>query len=224
MSHTKMALNEKTTLQPNTTTPADVGVRTGLEFQRYFTDGRTSPFDTVEWERRVAQIGNEKGKVIFRQEDVEVPKGWSQTATNIVAVEIFSRQARTPETRGPVSAPTHQHVVNRDCRLGRAGRLLRWYASRDAFRDALTHLLFEQKMAFNSPVWFNIGVQPKPQCSACFHQLRPGRHGIHHEPGQDQGMFNFTVGLEALARIFFLTRQPRKRFPAAASPPGRSAS
>ena len=61
MSHTKMALNEKTTLQPTTTTPADTKVKTGLEFQRHFTDGRTSPFDTVEWERRVAQIGNEKG-------------------------------------------------------------------------------------------------------------------------------------------------------------------
>ena len=89
MAHMKMALNDKTTLQPDTTTPADVEVRTGLEFQRYFTDGRTAPFDAVEWERRVAQIGNEKGKVIFRQENVEVPKGWSQTATNIVASKYF---------------------------------------------------------------------------------------------------------------------------------------
>ena len=90
MAHTKMTLNEKTMLQPNATVPADVEVRTGLEFQRYFTDGRVAPFDAVEWERRVALIGNEKGKTIFRQEDVEVPKTWSQTATNIVASKYLS--------------------------------------------------------------------------------------------------------------------------------------
>ena len=67
MAHTRMALNEKTTVQTGTVASADVEVRTGLEFERYFTDGRTSPFDAVEWERRVASIGNEKGKTIFRQ-------------------------------------------------------------------------------------------------------------------------------------------------------------
>ena len=101
MAHTKMALNEKT-LQPNPATPADVAVRTGLEFQRRFTDGRTSPFDAVEWERRVAQIANEKGKTIFRQENVEVPKGWSQTATNIVASKYFHGKLNTPEREGSV--------------------------------------------------------------------------------------------------------------------------
>ncbi len=61
----------------------------GLAFPRYFTDGKKSPFDAVEWEKRVALIGNEKGVTIFRQEDVEVPKTWSQTATNIVASKYF---------------------------------------------------------------------------------------------------------------------------------------
>src|ERR1700676_4201977 len=97
MAHTKMTLNEKTALQTNVAAPADVEVRTGLEFQRHFTDGRTAPFDAVEWERRVALIGNEKGKTIFRQEDVEVPKSWSQTATNIVASKYFHGKLDSPE-------------------------------------------------------------------------------------------------------------------------------
>jgi len=167
MAHTKMALNEKTTLQPNTTTPADVEVRTGLAFERYFTDGRTAPFDAVEWERRVAQIGNEKGKVIFRQEDVEVPKGWSQTATNIVASKYFHGKLNTPERENSVRQLISR-VVNSIVGWGEKGGYFANVAARDTFRDELTHLLVEQKVAFNSPVWFNVGVQPKPQCSACF--------------------------------------------------------
>jgi ribonucleoside-diphosphate reductase alpha chain len=167
MSHTKMALNDKTMLQPAAATPADVEVRTGLEFQRYFTDGRTAPFDAVEWERRVALIGNEKGKTIFKQENVEVPKSWSQTATNIVASKYFHGKPNTPERENSVRQLIGR-VVNTIVRWGEQGGYYATPASRDAFRDELTHLLVEQKMAFNSPVWFNVGVQPKPQCSACF--------------------------------------------------------
>ena len=165
MSHSKMALNEKTA-QLNAV-PAGTEKRAGLEFQRRFTDGRTSPFDAVEWERRVALIGNEKGKTIFRQEDVEVPKGWSQTATNIVASKYFHGKPNTPEREGSVRQLISR-VVNTIVRWGEEGGYFAGTASRDAFRDELTHLLVEQKMAFNSPVWFNVGVQPKPQCSACF--------------------------------------------------------
>src|ERR1035437_7996785 len=166
MAHTKMALNEKT-LQSNPATPADVAVRTGIEFQRRFTDGRTSPFDAVEWERRVAQIANEKGKTIFRQENVEVPKGWSQTATNIVSSKYFHGKPNTPERESSVRQLIGR-VVNAIAGWGEQGGYFAGTPSRDAFRDELTHLLVEQKMAFNSPVWFNVGVQPKPQCSACF--------------------------------------------------------
>jgi ribonucleoside-diphosphate reductase alpha chain len=166
MAHTKMTLNEKT-LQTKPTTTSDVEVRSGLEFHRKFTDGKVSPFDAVEWERRVAQIGNEKGKVIFRQEDVEVPKGWSQTATNIVASKYFHGKLNTPEREGSVRQLIGR-VVNSIVTWGEQGGYFLDAASRDAFRDELTHLLVEQKMAFNSPVWFNVGVQPKPQCSACF--------------------------------------------------------
>jgi ribonucleoside-diphosphate reductase alpha chain len=167
MAQTKMALNDKTALQVGTATPADVQVRTGLDFERYFTDGRTPPFEAVEWERRVALIGNEKGKTIFRQEDVEVPKGWSQTATNIVASKYFHGKLNTPERENSVRQLIGR-VVNTIVGWGEKGGYFASAPARDAFRDELTHLLVEQKMAFNSPVWFNVGVQPKPQCSACF--------------------------------------------------------
>src|SRR4030088_2064414 len=166
MAHTRMAINEKT-LQSKPATTADVDVRTGLEFQRKFTDGKISPFDAVEWERRVALIGNEKGKTIFRQENVEVPKGWSQTATNIVASKYFHGKLNTPEREGSVRQLISR-VANTIVRWGDEGGYFADAQSRDAFRDELTHLLVEQKMAFNSPVWFNVGVQEKPQCSACF--------------------------------------------------------
>jgi ribonucleoside-diphosphate reductase alpha chain len=166
MAHTKMAINEGM-LQSKPATAAEAEVRKGLEFQRKFTDGKVSPFDTVEWERRVALIGNEKGKTIFRQENVEVPKGWSQTATNIVASKYFHGKLNTPEREGSVRQLIGR-VVNTIVNWGEQGGYFADAPSRDAFRDELTHLLVEQKMAFNSPVWFNVGVQPKPQCSACF--------------------------------------------------------
>ncbi len=139
----------------------------GLVFERYFTDGRVSPFDKVEWEKRTALIGNEKGVTIFKQEDVEVPKSWSQTATNIVTSKYFHGKPGTPEREGSVRQLISR-VVNTVVRWGEEGGYFADAASRDAFQDELTHLLVEQKMSFNSPVWFNVGVQPKPQCSACF--------------------------------------------------------
>src|SRR5579871_1931218 len=145
MGQTKMALNEKSVLQPTATTTADVEVRTGLAFQRHFTDGRTSPFDAVEWERRVALIGNEKGKTIFRQEDVEVPKSWSQTATNIVASKYFHDKLNTPERENSVRQLISR-VVNTIVAWGEKGGYFADAASRDAFSDELTHLLVEQKM------------------------------------------------------------------------------
>jgi ribonucleoside-diphosphate reductase alpha chain len=164
MADPQMALqNSKVT----TTTTSEPRSKTGLDFKRYFTDGRVSPFDAVEWERRVAQIGNEKGQVIFRQENVEVPKSWSQTATNIVASKYFHGKLDTPKRETSV-----RHLIGRVVDTivgwGENGGYFASTAARDAFRDDLTHLLVQQKMSFNSPVWFNVGAQPKPQCSACF--------------------------------------------------------
>src|ERR1700722_12113522 len=167
MATVKSALNGRSleTEVESGKTPAGRG--TGLFFERFFTDGKKSPFDFVEWERRTALIGNEKGVTIFRQEGVEVPKSWSQTATNIVVSKYFHGKPNTPEREGSVRQLIAR-VVNTIVRWGEEGRYFTDNASRDAFRDELTHLLVEQKMAFNSPVWFNVGVQPKPQCSACF--------------------------------------------------------
>ena len=160
MAETRMALNgieTEKTAQP----------KIGLEFHRRFTDGKVAPFDKVEWEKRTALIGNDKGQVIFRQDNVEVPKSWSQTATNIVASKYFHGKPNTPERETSLRQLIGR-VVNTIVAWGEKGGYFASPASRDTFRDELAHLLVEQKMAFNSPVWFNVGVQEKPQCSACF--------------------------------------------------------
>jgi ribonucleoside-diphosphate reductase alpha chain len=166
MATVKTALNGKS-LETGVTQEKNPAVGTGLFFERYFTDGKKSPFDMVEWEKRTALIGNEKGVAIFRQEGVEVPKSWSQTATNIVASKYFHGKPGSPEREGSVRQLISR-VVNTIVRWGEQGGYFADDDSRDAFRDELTHLLVDQKMAFNSPVWFNVGVQAHPQCSACF--------------------------------------------------------
>jgi ribonucleoside-diphosphate reductase alpha chain len=166
MATVKPALHGKspqTGVHPDNT----AGAQTGLVFERYFTDGKISPFDAVEWEKRTALIGNEKGVTIFRQEGVEVPKNWSQTATNIVTSKYFHGKPGTREREGSVRQLISR-VANTIVRWGEEDGYFADAESREAFRDELTHLLVEQKMSFNSPVWFNVGVQPKPQCSACF--------------------------------------------------------
>jgi len=165
MSEAKMALQNQN--PTSATMTATTSSKVGLDFKRHFTDGRVSPFDAVEWERRVAQIGNEKGQVIFRQENVEVPKSWSQTATNIVASKYFHGKIDTPARENSVRQLIGR-VVNTIVGWGERGGYFATASARDAFRDDLTHLLVEQRMSFNSPVWFNVGVQAKPQCSACF--------------------------------------------------------
>ncbi len=167
MATVKTALNGRSFETQTESEKNPAGRGTGLFFERYFTDGKKSPFDLVEWERRTALIGNEKGVTIFRQEGVEVPKSWSQTATNIVTSKYFHGKPGSPEREGSVRQLIAR-VVNTIVRWGEEGGYFADGQSRDAFRDELTHLLVEQKMAFNSPVWFNVGVQAKPQCSACF--------------------------------------------------------
>src|ERR1700728_1378049 len=160
-------MESRMTLQSQSETEKVTRRASGLDFQRRFTDGKVSPFDKVEWERRPAIIGNDKGQVIFRQDNVEVPKSWSQTATNIVASKYFHGKPNTAERETSVRQLIDR-VVDTIVRWGDEGGYFASAEARDAFRDELTHLLVEQKMAFNSPVWFNVGVQPRPQCSACF--------------------------------------------------------
>src|SRR6202167_4453492 len=145
MADVRMALNEET-LKTAIQTPKDAGHKTGLEFKRYFTDGTISPFDKVEWDRRTAQIGNEKGQVIFRQENIEVPKAWSQTATNIVASKYFHGKLDTPKRETSVRQLIGR-VVDTIVGWGENGGYFASTPARDAFRDDLTHLLVQQKMS-----------------------------------------------------------------------------
>ncbi len=139
----------------------------GLEFPRYFTLPGVDPFDEVEWEVRKALIGNEKGKVVFEQNDVEIPKFWSQQATNIVVSKYFRGQLGTPEREHSVRQLIGR-VVDTITRWAREQKYFSNDDALDAFSAELKHLLVYQKAAFNSPVWFNCGFEKAPQCSACF--------------------------------------------------------
>ncbi|MEX0754185.1 MAG: vitamin B12-dependent ribonucleotide reductase [Actinomycetota bacterium] len=144
-------------------------IRNGLTFKRFFTTDGTHPFDEIEWERRDAVIPNFKeGGNAFEQRDVEFPTTWSQNATNIVAQKYF---------RGTLGTPQRETSVRQ--LVGRVVDTIRGWGAKDGYFDTpadaqifaeeLSHLLITQKAAFNSPVWFNVGVPDTPQqCSACF--------------------------------------------------------
>jgi ribonucleoside-diphosphate reductase alpha chain len=140
----------------------------GLSIPRHFTRVGEDPFESVEWELRTARIASESGDVVFEQEGVEVPKSWSQLATNVVVSKYF---------RGHMGTPEREHSVRQ--LIGRVvGRIRAWGERAGYFRtpedaqtyaDELTYILLHQRMAFNSPVWFNLGVAGTPQqASACF--------------------------------------------------------
>jgi ribonucleoside-diphosphate reductase alpha chain len=139
----------------------------GLEFPRYFTRPGVDPFDEVEWELRSAVIGNEKGHVVFEQHDVEIPRFWSQQATNIVVSKYFRGTMGTAEREHSVKQLIGR-VVDTITRWAKAQQYFRSDVDLQAFSDELKHLLVYQKGAFNSPVWFNCGFEAAPQCSACF--------------------------------------------------------
>ena len=166
----------------------------GLTFRRFFTKPGVSPYDEIEWERRIAQITDAQGNTIFEQKDVEVPKEWSMTATNIVASKYLHGTIGTPDRESGVRA-----LVTRVAETIRDWGLAQGYFKTPedgaTFHDELAHILLRQYAAFNSPVWFNVGcdrIEPdsdarnwhwnpvagrvefgvtgysSPQCSACF--------------------------------------------------------
>jgi ribonucleoside-diphosphate reductase alpha chain len=151
---------------PNTTISHATESGNALEVKRFFSTPGTHPFDAVEWELRDARIGH-GDRVAFEQENVEFPTSWSQNATNIVAQKYF---------RGQIGNPAREHSVKQ--MIGRvAGTIAGWGAERgyfastadaETFEHELTHILLHQMAAFNSPVWFNVGFEEHPQCSACF--------------------------------------------------------
>ncbi|HVZ19469.1 MAG TPA: hypothetical protein VG871_00325, partial [Vicinamibacterales bacterium] len=139
----------------------------GLTFQRFFTEAGVDPFDEVEWELRSAVIGSQGGEVVFEQRDVEIPKAWSQQATNIVVSKYFRGQLGTPERERSVKQLIGR-VVDTITMWARTHKYFASEADLQAFSDDLKHILVYQKAAFNSPVWFNCGFEKQPQCSACF--------------------------------------------------------
>ena len=193
MAETTDKTTTATATAPATTTTRKKAAP-GLTFKRYFTKAGVSPYDEIEWELRLAQITDAKGGVIFEQKDVETPKDWSMTATNIVASKYLHGTLDTPERETGV-----RQLVSRVAETirdwGIKGGYFRTADDAAIFHDELAHLLLQQKAAFNSPVWFNVGcdrIEPnsdaqnwhwneveqkvefsavgykKPQCSACF--------------------------------------------------------
>jgi len=186
-----------TTVDATTASPAitlNKKTAPGLSFRRFFTKPGVSPYDELEWDLRLAQITDSQGGVIFEQKDVEVPKDWSMTATNIVASKYLHGKVGTPERETGV-----RQLVTRVAETIRNWGLAQGYFKTPedgaTFHDELVHILVRQYAAFNSPVWFNVGcdrIEPKsdarnwhwnpqtqqvefgitgyskPQCSACF--------------------------------------------------------
>jgi ribonucleoside-diphosphate reductase alpha chain len=166
----------------------------GLQFRRLFTKPGVSPYDEIEWELRLAQITDAQANVIFEQKDVEVPKDWSMTATNIVASKYLHGTIGTPERETGVRQLV-KRVTETIRDWGKVDGYFRSDEDAATFHDELAHILLRQYAAFNSPVWFNVGcdrIEPNsdaqnwhwnhevgrvefgvtgyktPQCSACF--------------------------------------------------------
>ena len=139
----------------------------GVSVARFFTQPGVDPISQVEWETRSALIVGEHGRVVFEQQNVEVPRGWSQTATNVVVSKYFRGQLGSPKREHSVRQLVAR-VVDTISGWGEAQGYFRTAQDREAFHAELTHLLIDQKASFNSPVYFNVGIEPRPQCSACF--------------------------------------------------------
>src|SRR5680860_506014 len=150
--------------QTATSTPRN-GLK-GLAIERRFSSSGTHPFDAVEWEIRDALIGD-PAKPAFEQRGVEFPKSWSQNATNIVAQKYFRGRLGSDERESSVRQMVGR-VAGTISAWGREGGYFATEEDGDTFEAELTHILIRQMAAFNSPVWFNVGFEEQPQCSACF--------------------------------------------------------
>jgi ribonucleoside-diphosphate reductase alpha chain len=151
---------------PHPTISDETAAGAALSIERLFTSPEVHPFDTVEWELRDARIGH-GDRVAFEQRDVEFPKSWSQNATNIVAQKYFRGQIGHPERERSVKQMIGR-VAGTISGWGRERGYFATEADAESFEAELTHILLHQMAAFNSPVWFNVGFEENPQCSACF--------------------------------------------------------
>jgi len=139
----------------------------GISVERRFTREGVDPYDTAEWDTREAVITNEHGKVVFEQRDLEVPRTWSQLATQVTASKYFRGPLGTPERERSVKQMLDR-VANTITDWGIKDAYFATDADAEAFRNELKDILLKQRAAFNSPVWFNVGIDEHPQCSACF--------------------------------------------------------
>ena len=168
----RMTQNEGQTGSTSTGQGEDAAPRTaaaapGLQYARVFTQAGRDPYDQIDWDRRDAVIANERGEAVFEQRGVEVPRFWSQQATNIVVSKYFRGAVGSPDREWSVKQLIGR-VVDTISAWARDGRYFAGEADLQAFSDDLRHLLVYQQGAFNSPVWFNCGIEPHPQMSACF--------------------------------------------------------
>src|SRR6201996_5764106 len=133
----------------------------GVRFDRFFSKAGVSPYNEVNWERRTASITDASGGTIFEQKDVEVPVNWSMTATNIVASKYLHGHIGTPQGEPGARETGVRQLVSRVAETirdwGTAGGYFATPEDAATFHDELVHLLVTQKVAFNSPVWFNVG-------------------------------------------------------------------
>ena len=141
--------------------------QSGVKVERVLTVLGVDPMDQVEWEVRSAAIKGEDGQDVFRQDGVEFPSFYSQSATNVVASKYFRGTLGTPQRESSLRSMISR-VVDTITDWGRAGGYFASEADAQSFQAELTHLILHQYGSFNSPVWFNVGVEKRPQCSACF--------------------------------------------------------
>src|SRR5229473_4875189 len=201
----------------------DATSRKMLRLQRIFSDAKVKPFDQIEWEKRTAEITDDAGKVIFKQENVEVPKSWSILATKVVVSKYFYGELNTPERETSV-----RQLIHRICRTMADWGVQDGYftkADGEIYYDELTWLCLNQYGAFNSPVWFNVGLYHEygigkgagagnyfynretgkadraktqyeyPQCSACFIQsVQDNMESIMHLAHSEAMLFKFGSG------------------------------
>src|SRR5205085_12518765 len=194
-----------------------------LTIERLFSDENRKPFDQIEWERRTAEITDDAGKVIFKQENVEVPKSWSMLATKVVVSKYFYGEQGLPERETSV-----RQLIHRICRTIADWGVKDGYFSKAAgevFYNEMSWLCLNQYGAFNSPVWFNVGLYHQygvgnsssrgnwfynrklgqaeraktqyeyPQCSACFIQsVDDNMESIMHLAASEAMLFKFGSG------------------------------
>jgi ribonucleoside-diphosphate reductase alpha chain len=180
----------------------------GVSVRRLFTDGEHHPFDLVRWELRTARITGSDGAVVFEQTDAEVPEFWSQTATNIVAQKYFHGHLGTPE-RESSARQLISRVVGTIVEWGRTGGYFADAASEHAFEHELCHLLLHQMVSFNSPVWFNVGIESRPQCSACFiNSVRDSMDSILDLAKTEGMLFKYGSGTGSNLSVLRSSREP----------------